>query len=393
MPAALEKPTAEFIDGKMYVAGGWADSGDPSGATYVYDPGSDSWSTAGGQMVTPVAAPSSTVLDGKMYLFGGCDTGSSCGVTDAQVYDPAADSWSAIADYPEPTSWEACGTLSGKITCAGGTSGNSTSKHTYVYDAGADAYSQVADLPIDLWAGGFAGANDQLLVSGGVTDGFSTITNQGFAYDPGADAWSAIPNSPQTLYRGGSSCGFYRVGGSIGGFQPDAESTVLPGQDQCGKPADVTWLSEQPTAFDLAPGASRTVTVGFDSRQVTQPGTYTAKVKVGHDTPYRVDPVAVTMKVDPPKTWGKLLGTVTGVACGGASAPLAKATVQVSGTGYAQTLATASDGTYAIWMDSRIGKMTMVVAKDGYVPQSRVTNVKGRQQTVENFALKKTGCG
>ena len=39
-------------------------------------------------------------------------------------------------------------------------------------------------MPIDLW-GSVAGApNGMLVISSGVTNGFNTITNQGFAYDP-----------------------------------------------------------------------------------------------------------------------------------------------------------------------------------------------------------------
>ncbi|MEZ5194516.1 MAG: carboxypeptidase regulatory-like domain-containing protein [Nocardioides sp.] len=388
-PEALEKPSAAFVDGKLYLFGGWLGSGDPSSATYVYDPGSDSWSQAS-DMVIGVAAPGVTVHDGLIYAWGGCQ--DDCGLSDGQVYDPASDSWSSLADYPEVTSWQACGDVSGDIYCAGGTDGNGTSTATYQYDAGSDSWTQVADLPIDLWAMGYTGANGYLLVSGGVTDGFDTLTNEGFAYDPGSDSWSAIPNANEALYRGGSSCGFFRVGGSTGGFSPDAKAMLLAGFDQCGEGADVTWLKEAPVEFDLAPGATRKVVITMNSKKVTQPGTYLARVKAQTDTPSAVTPVTVKMKVKPPKTWGKLMGTVRGVACTGKASRLPGATVQINGKRYAQTLITGSDGGYAIWMSAAIKNLRMIVAKDGYIPQTRTTDVKPRKTTTENYRLQHVGC-
>ena len=37
-----------------------------------------------------------------------------------------------------------------------------------------------------------------LVVSGGVTDGHTAVTNQGFAYDPATDAWTALSRTPTT---------------------------------------------------------------------------------------------------------------------------------------------------------------------------------------------------
>lgn len=388
LPEAREKPGAAFIGGKLYVVGGWSSSGAPAASVLIYDPASDSWST-GATMLSPVAAPAVAAVNGKLYAFGGCDTGSSCGVTSAEVYDPATNAWTAIADYPEPTSWQSCGEISGTIYCAGGSAGSGTSKHTYSYSPASDSWTQLADLPIDLWASGYTAANGMLLVSGGVTDGFNTVTNQGFAYTPGTDTWAPLPNANEALYRGGSTCGFFRIGGSAGGFVPDAANMVLPGFDRCGTPVDVPWLRERPRTMTLAPGQTRTVTVTFDSSKVTQPGRYTAQIAFDQDTPYSVDPVAVRMVVNPPPSWGKLLGIVRGRSCSNVVAPLPGATVQVNGFRYGQTLRTTADGRYAIWIDSNVGQLQMIVAKDGYIPQVRDSRVLPAQVTRENFTLRR----
>src|SRR5215475_1598647 len=121
----------------------------------------------------------------------------------------------------------------------------------------------------------YTSAEGNLLVSGGVTNGFNTITNQGFSFDPGADAWTALPNSNNTVYRGGSACGFYKVGGSPGGLfaTPLTASEVLPGNVDCGENTDVSWLSESKTTVTLAAGASTTVHVTLNANvsDITQP--------------------------------------------------------------------------------------------------------------------------
>jgi N-acetylneuraminic acid mutarotase len=381
-----EKPAMAVLNGKIYASGGWGGDGNPDGKTEVYDPSTDTWSTAATNP-DPFAGSGVAVLGGKMYVVGGCSA-FSCGVTDVNVYDPATDSWSPAADYPEAVSWESCGAIAGTLYCAGGTTDTGTLVHTYAYDPGSNTWSQKADLPIDLWASGYTAAEGMLLVSGGVTQNNAVITNQGFAYDPASDSWSTLPNSNNTLYRGGSTCGFYKIGGSPGGLgvPPMASAEVLPGNVDCGETTDVSWLSLSTTTLTLAPGASATVTVTVDSNvpDVTQPGTYTAGVGVSTDTPYSVPTIPVSMTVNPPKTWGKITGTVTGP-----NGPIAGATIQINTWATHYTLKTDANGNYALWLDVRNNPLQIICAKDGFQPQVKTAKIKKLETTTVNFALLK----
>jgi N-acetylneuraminic acid mutarotase len=383
-----EKPAAAMLGGKLYAAGGWGGDGNPDAKLEIYDPDANTWST-GAPDPTPFAGSGTAALGGKMYVVGGC-TASACGVTNAQVYDPAADAWSTIASYPEAISWESCGALSGKLYCAGGTTDAGSVKHAYVYDPAADSWSAVADLPTDLWGSSYAAANGVLLVSGGVTGGGSAITNAGYAYDPGADSWTALPNANNSLYRGGSACGFYQVGGNPGGafVPPVAKSEVLPGFANCGETSDVTWLSESATSLTLQPGKTGKVTVTVDASDpsITQPGAYAAAISVATDTPYPVASVGVTMNVAPPKTWGKIAGTVTSAVDGSV---LAGATVQIDTWAGSFTLKTDKTGQYQIWLDVRNNPLSVIVAKDGYQPQQRTVKIVKGTTTTASFTLKK----
>jgi N-acetylneuraminic acid mutarotase len=392
MRNAREAPQAAFINGKLYVTGGWGANDNPVATTEIYDPGSGTWST-GASIPSAYAGASVAVLNGKMYVIGGCDT-SSCGYTDVQVYDPATNSWSAAASYPELIAWEGCGAVNGEIYCAGGATNATTgTSDAYVYDPGTDSWSSIAPIPIDLWGMGYTAANGELLLSGGVTGTDSTVTNQGYAYDPSSGSWTALPNANNADYRGGSGCGLYRIGGSSGGFASQNSAEQLPGYTACGT-ADVPWMSESQTQLALNPGQQATITVTLNAAgaSVTQPGAYTAGLQVSDDTPYKTSPVNVTMNVTPPKSWGKITGTVSGLACTGTTGPLKGAQVQIDGSAANYTLTTDSNGQFEYWIDKSDDPLTVIASQDGWQAQTTGEKIRAGGTISANFTLSQASC-
>ncbi len=393
MSTTREKPSVAFLGGKMYVVGGWgpSDGGAPVATLEIYDPASDSWTT-GADDPDPMAAQGVAVLGGKLYVVGGCPTGQDCGATDTWSYDPAADAWTQLADYPHTTSWASCGSIGANIYCAGGSDANQAYADAYSYSPADDSWTQVADMPADLWGGGSIASGGKLLISGGVTGQSTAVTNAGYAYDPSTDSWSDLPNSNNSVFRGASACGFDRIGGNPGGafVPPVASAEQLPGFDQCDATTDVSWLSATPTTFTLAPGKSQKVSVGLDASgaAITQPGTYAAKLAIAADTPTGTPAVDVTMNVTPPTTWGKVTGTITGVACDGSVTPLPGATVELDSWATSYTLKTDKDGGYALWLDKRNNPLSAIVAKDGWKPQTKAITIVAKKTTTANFALK-----
>ncbi len=381
MKVARLAPEAAAFGGRLYVFGGW-DAYSTIAKTEIYDPVSRTWS-AGADMPKPVGAAGVTVLGGKIYIVGGCSAG--CHKTYVQVYDPASDSWSSGTSYPEESAMLGCGAIANKLYCAGGTQGTASSKHAYSYDPATARWTPLADLPIDLWGMGYSVADGKLLLSGGVTNGLTTITNRGFAYDPGSDTWTALPNSNNTVYRGGSACGFYKIGGSAGGWAATKKTELLPGY--CG--SDVPWLSVDRTEVTIQPGESADVSVRFDANvaAVTQPGTLTALLTIRAQTPYAIPSVPVSLTVNPPRTWGKITGTVTGVDCSGKSAPLTGATVQITAKAASYTLRTDRNGQYVFWLDAGNSPLTVTASTDGSVPQARSVRIKAGKATTADFSL------
>jgi N-acetylneuraminic acid mutarotase len=395
LPAALEKPQAAFVEGKLYVFGGWDPAGAPSNKVYAYDPATNLWQTRAAVNPQPRAAAGVAVLDGLIYLIGGC-TGSTCAKSELVVrYNPATDAFTTIAPYPVQVAWQGCGGINGKVYCAGG-NGATTLKSTYAYTPSSNSWTQLADLPVDFWAAGADIANGLLLLSTGVINNSTTVTNQGWAYDPAANTWTALPNANFARYRAAAACGFMKIGGSSGGFTPTAESELLPGFEQCAPSTDVPWLSASQSTLTLRPGQSATLTVKLAATSVAgvaQPGTYTAQLGIRSNTPYPVAPIGVTMTVTPPKDWGKLTGIVTGVDCQNLSAPLRGATVQVDGTGgWSYTLKADTTGRYAIWGPKRANPVQIIVARDGWIPQTRQVTIREGQTVTTDFALRIEAC-
>jgi hypothetical protein len=167
-----------------------------------------------------------------------------------------------------------------------------------------------------------------------------------------------------------------------------ASAEVRAGFTDCDAQADVSWLSESPTTLTLQPGKSAkiTVTLNADVPDITQPGTYTASITLSTDTPYNVAPVGVSMTVNPPKTWGKIAGTVTSAADG---SPIAGATIQINTWAASYTLKTDKNGYYQLWLDVRNNPLQVIAAKDGFQPQVKTVKITKGGTATTNFVLKK----
>ena len=389
LPGARSAMTVGALDGKIIATGGWAASG-PDATTWSYDPAADSW-TRKADNPAPRSAAGQAIVDGELYAIGGCTTSSCLPMSNDVVrYDPDGDAWETLADYPKSLAFASCGGIDGVVYCTGGNDGSASQKAGYAFDPGANAWTAIADAPSDSWASSYAVANGTLLVVGGSQAG--AISNAGFAYDPASNSWANLPNANTARYRGAAACGFYKVGGSSGGFNATADSEALPGFEECAEGgADVSWMTIDKSAATLAPGEKVTVKVGITAN-VDQPGVYSGGVSIKENTPYAVPPVTVTMDAKPPATWGKLLGTVTGKPCSGAAAPIPGAIVQVDSWAMSFTFATDTAGKYAYWMDYRNNPLTMIVAKDGWKPQTRTAEIDVTEPAVEDFTLLPIRC-
>jgi N-acetylneuraminic acid mutarotase len=123
MPTARFALAADVVDGKIYVFGGgrrWA-TVPPLNVTpivEVYDPATDTWTRAS-DMPRARFCHSASAVDGKIYIIGGEDpavqTPSSEGFLIVDVYDPATDTWTTAADLPAGGLQHTASVVDGKI--------------------------------------------------------------------------------------------------------------------------------------------------------------------------------------------------------------------------------------------------------------------------------------
>jgi N-acetylneuraminic acid mutarotase/plastocyanin len=140
-------------DGRVLVAGG---EGAPGGTTValnsaeIYDPTTNSWSSAGNMQVARRLAAASRLADGRVLVTGGETTGLTSSTATAEIYDPTTNSWSSAAAMHDARYGQAALTLpDGRVLVIGGDElGSSPADLNGVeaYDLSTNTWTQLPSL-------------------------------------------------------------------------------------------------------------------------------------------------------------------------------------------------------------------------------------------------------
>ena len=140
------------LNGKIYLFGGLSSTAAVSsftlGTTQIFDPSTQSW-TMGADMPTARYLATAVAVDGKIYVMGGrtlSATGSGGPVSANEVYDPSTDSWSTATSMPAPIRGHAACAYGGKIYVFGGNTG-SYQTTVLIYDPSTDSWSTGTSMP------------------------------------------------------------------------------------------------------------------------------------------------------------------------------------------------------------------------------------------------------
>ena len=95
---------------------------------------SSPWTT-GTPMPTPRSEIAGAALNGKVYIIGGFDESGQI-TTTVEVYDPSADKWTTAAPLPQPLDHTAASSYDGKLYVVGGgyLSRDALSNKLFIYD-------------------------------------------------------------------------------------------------------------------------------------------------------------------------------------------------------------------------------------------------------------------
>ena len=408
MPTALDAIDGVAINGKIYIPGGA-----PTANTFVYDIATNTWSTlatTGGY--TARSQYQVVAIGTDLYVLGGIVASAAASTTEVWVLDTTTGAWTAGVPMQKSRISFSAGAIDDEIYVAGGVLFPDFIPDMTAEKFDGTSWSYIASVPdgggtYTRWSYNADGVGtDGLWLGAGRRDlGWTFLDHAGY-YDPDTDTWTDSPTIP-TLAQGrvymegdvASDGYFYVIGGrdSAGASVYATNERLEVGYAGGGAAGtDIPWLFEDPESGAVAADSTFNVDLTFDASdavtEVTQPGEYFGTLFVTSDDPVNASiPVPVTMTVLPPATWGKLMGTVTGLGyCDADPAPVEEADVLIEASdGTTWTLVTDDMGVYAVWLDEGHSPVTITVSvPDHEKGEAFGVSVTGGMTTTQDFDLR-----
>jgi N-acetylneuraminic acid mutarotase len=167
MPTSRGWHSAIVVDGKIYIFGGSKNAPPAEGrvlAVEVYDPATDTW-TQLPDMPMLRSAGSASMVDGKIYFFGGYEARRR-----VDEYNPATDTWTQKPDMPTVRTGLTTSVLDGKIYLMGGFGmyGYSGLSITEIYDPATDTWTTAPDMPTGRYGAYSSVVDGRIYVIGGM---------------------------------------------------------------------------------------------------------------------------------------------------------------------------------------------------------------------------------
>ena len=202
MPTGRMYLSTSMVNGKIYAIGGapiGLQGGRQASVSTVeeYDPATDTWTTKA-DMPTARFGLSTSVVNGKIYVFGGAPSKPSGGtLSTVEEYDPATDTWTTKADMPTARLCLSTSVVNGKMYAIGGwPRGSHNTSTVEEYDPATDTWTTKADMPTARFGLSTSVVNGKIYAIGGarncVEPAFLTVEE----YDPATDTWATKADMP-----------------------------------------------------------------------------------------------------------------------------------------------------------------------------------------------------
>jgi N-acetylneuraminic acid mutarotase len=158
-------------NGKVILADGLDSSNDSRGEAQSYDPVANTFAA----LATDTAATNlafGDVVNGKLYVFGGYNTGTKADVATGRALDLSGNVWNPTASLPLPMEAAAAAAFNGKLYIFGGydkSPDDGLNDNVLIYDPATNAFTTGAPLAIPVYHASAAVYNGHILIYGGNT--------------------------------------------------------------------------------------------------------------------------------------------------------------------------------------------------------------------------------
>lgn len=200
---------AGSIGNRIYMAGGFSAFQIPQSTLFIYDAGTDSWTTGAD---APVAGGcgGSGVIGQLLYVVTGCPT-SNTFTPFLSRYDPGSNSWTTLTAPPHQHEYPAMGVNGSKLYVVGGCTSISAFD---IYDVSTGTWTSGPPMNAPRCAATGQVVSGKLYVYGGsVFPGAQPALSSVEVYDPASNAWTTLNPVPSGIPRWDAASGV--IGGRI----------------------------------------------------------------------------------------------------------------------------------------------------------------------------------
>lgn len=197
LPVGKQLMSVETVDNLIYVIGGLSNPSLATSEVYAFNPVNKSLK-ARSPLPKALGASATTVLDGKIYVFGGVSVNMGTPTNSCYVYDPATNVWTSLASMTVARGYAVAEAINGKIFIIGGFGNEEETVYNVVemYDPKSNTWETMAPMPTARGYMCSAVLNDHIYVIGGGLPFVNTSLDAVEIYDPVLDKWTSAPNLP-----------------------------------------------------------------------------------------------------------------------------------------------------------------------------------------------------
>ena len=191
MPTARSCLSTSVVNGKIYAFGGIKNANSaPLSTVEEYNPQTDTWTTKS-NMLTARISLFTSVVNGKIYAIGGGPRVLGSGLSTVEEYDPVSDTWITKSNMPTARFVLSSSVVNGKIYAIGGKPAHGVSPLSTVeeYDPVTDTWTTKANMLTARYGLCTCVVNGRIYAIGGDPGtyvGLRTVEE----YDPTTDTWT-----------------------------------------------------------------------------------------------------------------------------------------------------------------------------------------------------------